>query len=104
MPLLIKICFQTLTAGEDIHYVNTENILTMTEEDIDQIQILRSTNQDYFAKLFSSRLERISLINDTAKFVPWFLECNAKRYPYWFGVKDPRNKFLYDAITKINVQ
>ena len=76
----------------------------MTEEDIDKMQELRSNNQDNFAKLFSSRLERINMINDTAKFVPWFLECNEKRYPYWYGVKDPRNKFLYDAITKINVQ
>ena len=76
----------------------------MTEEDIDKMQELRNNNQDHFAKLFSSRLESINMINDTAKFVPWFLECNAKRYPYWFGVKDPRNKSLYDAITKINVQ
>ena len=60
--------------------MNTENILTMTEEDIDKMQELRSNNQDNFAKLFSSRLERISMINDTDKFVPWFLECNAHRY------------------------
>ena len=75
----------------------------MTEEDIDKVQILRSNNQDNFAKLFSSRLERISMIKNTSKFVPWFLECNAMRYPYWYGVKDPRNKFLHDAIKKINM-
>ena len=73
----------------------------MTKEDIDKMQELRSSNQDNFAKLFSSRLERISMINDTDKFVPWFLECNAHRYPYWFGVEDPRNKFLHEAIKKI---
>ena len=96
-------CVQFLTAGEDINYVSTENILTMTEEDIDKMQELRSNNQDKFAKMFSSRLERIDIVNDTAKFVPWFLECNVKRYPYWFGVKDPRNKFLHDTITKISM-
>ena len=73
----------------------------MTEEDIDKMQELRYNNQDTVAKLFSSRLERIDLVNDTAKFVPWFLECNEKRYPYWFGAKDPRNKVLYDVIKKI---
>lgn len=76
----------------------------MNEKDIDKMQELRSKNQDNFAEgLISSRLDKIDVTNDTAQFVPWFLECNAKRYPYWFGVKDPRNKFLHDAITKISM-
>ena len=83
--------------------MNIENILTINEEDIDKMQELRSKNQDNFVKSFSSRLEGINVTNDTEKFVPWFLKCNAKRYPYWFGVKDPRNKFLHDAITKITM-
>ena len=83
--------------------MNTENILKMNEKDFDKMQELRSKNQDNFSKIFSSRLDRIDVTNDTAKFFPWFLECNAKRYPYWFGVKDPRNKFLHNAITKINM-
>ena len=70
----------------------------MTEEDIDKMQELRNNNQDHFAKLFSSRLESINMINDTAKFVPWFLECNAKRYPYWFGKPDKRNRDLQEAL------
>ena len=82
--------------------MDTENILNMTEEDIDMMQELRNNNQDTFAKSIPSRLERIDLVNDTAKFVPWFLECNDKRYPYWFGAKDPRNKVLHDAIQKIS--
>ena len=81
--------------------MDTKNILKMNEKDFDMVQELRSENQDNFAKIFSSRLDRINVTNDTAEFVPWFLECNAERYPYWFGVKDPRNKFLHDAITKI---
>ena len=81
--------------------MDTENILNMTEEDIDMMQELRNNNQDTFAKSIPSRLERIDLVYDTAKFVPWFLECNDKRYPYWFGAKDPRNKVLHDAIQKI---
>lgn len=81
--------------------MNTENILNMTEEDIDKMQQLRYNNQDTVAKSFALRLERIDLVNDTPMFVPWFLECNDKRYPYWFGAKDPRNKVLHDAIKKM---
>ncbi len=83
--------------------MNTDNILTMNEKDIDKMQKLRSKNQDNFGKAFLFRLDGINVTNDTAKFVPWFLECNANRYPYWFGVKDPRNKFLHDAIEKISM-
>ena len=34
-------------------------------------------------------------VEDMDKFVPWFLECNPGRFPYWFGTLDPRNKDLY---------
>ena len=34
-------------------------------------------------------------VEDMDKFIPWFLECNPGRFPYWFGALDPRNKDLY---------
>ena len=100
---LFTIFLQTLTAGESIDYVNIEHVLTITEDDIDRMQELRSNNQDEMAKRFPSRFEKVDHINDTAKFVPWFLECNVKRYPYWFGAKDPRNKLLHEALQKISM-
>ena len=36
-----------------------------------------------------------------AGFVPWFLRCNAARYPYWFGNPDPRNKALLEALHRL---
>ena len=28
------------------------------------------------------------------RYIPWWLQCNPERYPYWFGKPDPRNKDL----------
>ena len=28
------------------------------------------------------------------RYIPWWLECNPARYPYWFGNPEPRNKNL----------
>ena len=25
------------------------------------------------------------------RYIPWWLQCNPERYPYWFGKPDPRN-------------
>ena len=31
---------------------------------------------------------------DVTPYVPWFLDCNKQRFPYWFGHPDPRNHHL----------
>ena len=36
-----------------------------------------------------------------AGYVPWFLRCNAARYPYWFGNPDPRNTALLEALHRL---
>ena len=52
-------------------------------------------------------------VNDVSKQLPWFLECNPSRwpkesghfdnspprFPYWWGLPDPRNAALLAAIT-----
>ena len=30
--------------------------------------------------------------------VPLSLECNKERFPYWFGLSDPRNKILHNKL------
>eukprot|EP00894_Picocystis_sp_ML_P001347 jgi/Pico_ML_1/51864/g2688.t1 len=35
------------------------------------------------------------------RFLPWFLECNPWRYPYWFGHSDPRNQALLYAMKRL---
>ena len=46
------------------------------------------------------RRDAVSSITDMKKYIPWFLDCNRHRYPYWFGKLDPRNKLLYEALKK----
>ena len=64
-------------------------------------QCLLASVQDYNYKLqytpfnFTARVDRMDEVEDMDKFVPWFLECNPGRFPYWFGTLDPRNKDLY---------
>ena len=33
----------------------------------------------------------LDLAPDVTTYVPWFLDCNKHRFPYWFGDPDPRN-------------
>lgn len=35
------------------------------------------------------------------RFVPWFLNCNRRRFPYWFGQPDPRNQALLYALKQV---
>ena len=39
-------------------------------------------------------------MTDKKAFIPWFLNCNRERLPYWFGKKDPRNEVFYREIRK----
>ena len=42
--------------------------------------------------------DRIELVSDVSRYVPWFLECNQERFPYWWGRPDPRNLQLLRAM------
>ena len=36
--------------------------------------------------------------DDIEPTVPWFLACNKERYPYWYGLPDPRNQAFLRAL------
>ena len=51
---------------------------------------------------WKSKVDEIEKVDDISKQLPWFLECNPDRYPYWwvflrFEMKELK-KFLYIAI------
>ena len=59
--------------------------------------------QDYnyragYSEEVRGRLSEVEDVEDMEPFVPWFLSCNRARYPYWFGVSDPRNRELWTAL------
>ena len=41
----------------------------------------------------------IQEITDVSAEVPLSLECNRERFPYWFGLSDPRNEILHNKLT-----
>ena len=44
------------------------------------------------------RIDPVSSVTDIVSKLPWWLECNPARYPYWFGQSDPRNELLLKAM------
>ena len=48
--------------------------------------------------LFPMLVDPLSSSPDVEPHIPWFLACNADRYPYWFGKPDPRNANIIAAL------
>ena len=96
IPLAI---LKELTATEDDFYggyINTAYLLNMTIEDINY-------EQDRYFKLdgrtcWLENIDSIEDAHDVEKYVPWFLDCNPNRYPYWYGKTEPRNQDLLESI------
>ncbi|KAI9338012.1 hypothetical protein BDR26DRAFT_863441 [Obelidium mucronatum] len=54
-------------------------------------QLEMDMSEDWI-KRYQSRIKLVSEINDPGIVsVPWFLECNLKRFPMWMGENDLRN-------------
>ena len=49
---------------------------------------------------WKARSDNINTVTDMKKYVPWYLECNSDRFPYWFGNIDSRNNFLINEIQR----
>ena len=57
--------------------------------------------------LYPMNVDPMSNVTDVFAYVPWFLACNQQRYPYWFGLPDPRNKDFVQSLGqqgKVNTQ
>jgi len=37
-------------------------------------------------------------VTDVEKYIPWWLDCNKNRYPYWYGNREPRVENLFEAL------
>ena len=42
----------------------------------------------------------MSEVSDITPYLPWWLECNKERFPYWFGEREPRLRQLYQALQR----
>ena len=100
--LLVNRILKELTATEDAFYggyVNTKYLLSMTQEDADEEQqkLFRLEGSPCWLANSDPASEAVDV--DTTP--PWWLACNPKRFPYWFGKPDPRNRGLVLALQRI---
>jgi len=66
----------------------------LKELDRQQMRIFGLENKVGWRK----RIDPASSVTDVVTKLPWWLECNPARYPYWFGHPDPRNAWLLLAM------
>ena len=69
----------------------------VTLSDLDSQQELLYRLDYTQAWLFPMMVDPLPLA-DIDTTVPWFLACNKERYPYWYGLPDPRNKVFLQAL------
>ena len=67
-------------------------------EDLNKQQDLVYTLDYVQDWLFPMLVDPLSSSPDAEPHVPWFLACNAERYPYWHGRADPRNTAFLAAL------
>ena len=52
---------------------------------------------------FNCCLDPVELAKDVEGKLPWFLDCNKDRFPYWFGRQDGRNQLLMERVKSMNI-
>ena len=82
--LLVTRILKELTATEDVFYggfVNTDYLLSLTEEDAvrEQERLYRLEDR----QCWKANTDPVEEVQDVRPRVPWWLECNPHRYPYW---------------------
>ena len=91
-----------LTATEDNFYagfINTAYLLEMNVQDMDEEQNNLYTMGD--KQCWLAQCDRAEDVKDIDLYIPWFLSCNTERFPYWFGLPDPRNNELFGSMNQI---
>jgi hypothetical protein len=85
-----------LTATETRGFVSDEFLDTVTLEDleVEQADLYNLENK----KFWLNRTDPVESLTDVENYIPWLLECNPDRFPYWYGRPDPRNKNLLNAL------
>ena len=88
-----------LTATETRGFVSDDFINTVTLEQLEEEQagLYNLENKRWLV----NRTDPIEKVTDVEKYIPWFLECNPDRFPYWYGKQDPRNVDLLRALKRL---
>ena len=63
--------------------INLHFLLAMSTADMDREQERLYRMED--KKCYLKNSDRLEKATDVEHYIPWFLDCNRERYPYWFG-------------------
>ena len=88
-----------LTATESGYYngfVNTAFLFNMTIEEMEEEQE-RLYNLHY-RSCWGADTDSVEKSIDVKPYLPWFLECNPERFPYWFGKPDGRYQKMLEIM------
>ena len=85
--------------GEDNFFggnIHIDYLLNMDLEDtaIEQDRLYNL----YYSQMWAEVLDPVNTVKDIELELPWFLDCNRERFPYWFGKPDGRNEILLEKI------
>lgn len=97
--LPVTTLLKELTATSYSGNAKSYGLRTQTKQSIDQLQ----TDTYNFKGVgvyegWRARCDDVNSISDMERYIPWYLDCNRDRFPYWFGKLDSRNKILYDSL------
>ena len=110
-----------LTATEDDYFDSSINIPFLLSMDMADIELeQRRFYTLYYKQMwkddlgliinmcvqfwkFKCILDPVEFAKDVEAKLPWFLDCNRERFPYWFGREDGRNKILLERIKKMKI-
>ena len=91
-----------LTASEDNFYngnINLNHLLNMNLKDMALEQERLYTF--YYRQMWEEILDPVEAVHDIDLELPWFLDCNRERFPYWFGKPDGRNEILLQRLAAL---
>ena len=93
---------QEVTASEHCYYpgvINWAHLLTASLRELSAEQSLLYSLEDNPCR--KNHTDPVREAGDVLKEVPWFLACNKERFPYWFGVTDPRIRLLQEYASQL---
>ena len=91
-----------LTATEADFYngfINLEYMLSMSLADMALEQ--KRLYTQYYRPMWAEAMDPVEIVDDDELYIPWFLDCNRERFPYWFGKEDPRNQNLLNRMKEV---
>ena len=107
-----------MTATEEQFYQGKVNFEYLLSAGLEDLRLEQHRLQTFFYKgvwkisdNFGNRIkikflgdlkpisDDLSEAADIKPTLPWFLDCNRERFPYWFRKEEPRNQIIHEKLT-----